>query len=287
MRAVHPGSGRLGHVAVSPVNPVVLARATVRRDWAIAVSYRLPFALDLVQTLAGMVLFYFIGTLVDSHTASTTPGLEAGYFSFVIIGMVMVDMVSTSLTAFSDRLRADQTTGTFETLLTTPTPPWLVALTGASYQLLYASTKAIVSLVIAALFFGLQIDAGLDTLPAALLGFAAAILLFSSLGVAFAAYTVVFKRGSSLIGLATTGLALLGGVYFPLSVLPAPLRAVGALLPFTWAVDVVREALLHGRVAWGQLLVLVVVAIVLAPLSCRLFDAAVNRARRAGTLTHF
>jgi ABC-2 type transport system permease protein len=280
-------AGRLGPVAVSPVNPILLARATVRRDWAIAVSYRLPFALDLVQTLAGMVLFYFLGSLVDATTVSEAPALEAGYFSFVIIGIVMVDIVSTSLTAFSDRLRADQTTGTFETLLTTPTPSWLVALTGASYQLLYASGKATVSLIVAVLFFGMEIDTGPGSLPAALVGFAAAIVLFSALGVAFAAYTVVFKRGSSLIGLATTGLALLGGVYFPISVLPDPLRAVGAVLPFTWAVDVARDALLYGTVAWRQLLVLVVVAIVLAPLACWLFDGAVNRARRAGTLTHF
>ena len=53
---------------------------------------------------------------------------------------------------------------------------------------------------------------------------------------------------TGLLAMVVTGLALLGGVYFPLDVLPEPLRSLGNILPFTWGLDTIRSALLNGTV---------------------------------------
>ncbi len=45
---------------------------------------------------------------------------------------------------------------------------------------------------------------------------------------------MAFKRGTALAGLITGALALLGGVWFPVTLLPGAVRAVAPLLPFTW-----------------------------------------------------
>jgi AraC family transcriptional activator of pobA len=42
--------------------------------------------------------------------------------------------------------------------------------------------------------------------------------------------------------------ALLGGVYFPIELLPGPIQAVAELLPFTWGLEVMRGALLGAEV---------------------------------------
>ncbi len=92
---------------------------------------------------------------------------------------------------------------------------------------------------------------------------------------------------TALLGLITTGLALLAGVYFPTEVLPGPLEVIAEALPFTWGIDVLRAALLQGEVAGARLGLLVGFAVVSLPLSLWLFGLSIDRARRQGSLTQF
>lgn len=102
-----------------------------------------------------------------------------------------------------------------------------------------------------------------------------------------AAFTVVFKQTTTLLGLAVTILALLGGAYFPTDLLPAPLRIVGDLLPFTWGLDLMRSALLAGEFEAGRLALLYVVSGVMLPLALAVFSLALRRARRSGSLAQY
>jgi ABC-2 type transport system permease protein len=111
--------------------------------------------------------------------------------------------------------------------------------------------------------------------------------LFASLGVAFAALTVLFKRTTALLGIVVTGLALLGGVYFPIEVMPEPIETIAKALPFTWALDVLRASLLGGDVDPVQLVGLFASVVVLLPLALLGFRASVWRARRTGTLAQY
>ena len=111
--------------------------------------------------------------------------------------------------------------------------------------------------------------------------------LFASLGVAVAAFTVVFKRTTALLGMVVTCLALLGGVYFPIEVFPEPLERLANAIPFTWGVDVLRASLLGGDVDPAQLAGLFGSAALLLPLALVGFSAAVRRARQTGTLAQY
>jgi ABC-2 type transport system permease protein len=84
-----------------------------------------------------------------------------------------------------------------------------------------------------------------------------------------------------------TGLALLGGVYFPIEVFPEPLEQLARILPFTWGLDVLRASLLGGHVDPVQLAGLFGSAALLLPLALLGFTAAVRRARRTGTLAQY
>ena len=80
---------------------------------------------------------------------------------------------------------------------------------------------------------------------------------------------------------------LVSGVYYPVTVLPLPLQAVGALSPLTYTLAAIRDALLH-RAHLGALLpdigLLVLMGALLIPLALRLFNLAERRAKRLGTL---
>jgi ABC-2 type transport system permease protein len=106
-------------------------------------------------------------------------------------------------------------------------------------------------------------------------------------GVAVAAFTVLFKRTTALLGMVISGLALLGGVYFPIDVFPEPLQTLANALPFTWGLDVLRGSLLGGNVDPLQLVGLLGSALVLLPPALLGFTLAIGRARRTGSLAQY
>jgi ABC-2 type transport system permease protein len=80
---------------------------------------------------------------------------------------------------------------------------------------------------------------------------------------------------------------LVSGVYYPVSVLPQPLHALGLASPLTYVLGGIRDALLQGRPV-GDMLpmlgMLVLSGIVLIPVALWLFARAERRAKRLGLL---
>jgi ABC-2 type transport system permease protein len=260
--------------------------AFVRRDALVAMSYRLPFVLSLLSSLFLLVIVSQVGRLVDRAPTNVDVDLRAGYFSYAVVGMAVLQLVHTALQSFAVQLREEQTTGTLEALLATPQSPAAVIVSSAVFRLLQALAGS-VTLVLVALPFGLRLDLSWVGAMGALLTLVGLVALFAGLGIAVAAFTVVFKRGTALSGMISSGLALLSGVWFPVSFLPGPLQTLGHLLPFTWGVTSLRRTLLSGTVPAGELVGLLLSAAMAVPLALWLFRVSVDRARREGTLTQF
>jgi ABC-2 type transport system permease protein len=80
---------------------------------------------------------------------------------------------------------------------------------------------------------------------------------------------------------------LLGGAYYPLSVLPPGLRELGRVIPFTWALDLVRGCLVSGQAPLARLVELVAIDAVLLPLAIWTLGKAIDHTRRTGTLGQY
>ncbi len=280
--------GNTGPVSARATQPSVLAwvAAFIRRDWKVARSYRLQFVLDLVSIPLALALFYFLSQLIDQGELPADADLAQGYFSFAAVGLVVFRMVQTSLTSFSNKLRSEQTSGTFEALLASPVSPSVVVLGSATFELLRAAVGGLVTLLVA-IVLGLGMDLTWESLVGVVIGLPALVATFAALGVLVAAFAAIFKQVTALLGLVSAALALLAGVYFPISILPGPLRVVAEILPFTWGVDVMRAALLRGELATDRLALLVAFGVVALPLALWLFRLSIDHARRRGTLTQF
>jgi ABC-2 type transport system permease protein len=261
--------------------------AFLRRDFRINLSYRASFALEILSTLFLLGLFFYLGRVVDKSQFSSQQNLRGGYFGYAAVGLALLAIVQTSLTSFSQKLREEQTTGTFEALMATPASPSLIVLSSALYELIVATISGLLLIVIAVAVFGLHLHLDPGSIGVAILALAGCLGNFASLGVAVAAFTVVFKQTTALLGLVITGLAFLGGVYFPIDVLPAPIQSVASVIPFTWGLDVLRASLLGGDVDPLQLGGLFASAAVLLPMALFGFAIAVRRARRTGTLAQY
>jgi ABC-2 type transport system permease protein len=269
------------------VTALALAAAFIRRDWRIDISYRAPFAVQLVSSVLALAVFFYLSQIVDSSELSQGQQLSGGYFGYVVMGMALLQIAQAGLTSLSQRLREEQTTGTFEVLMATPASPSLIILSTAGYEFLRATATGLGFLLVAIVLFGLNIDTDPIALAAAAGALAGCVALFASVGVAVAALTVVFKRTNSMLGFVLTCLALLGGVYFPIEVLPEPIESIAKILPFTWGLDVVRAALLGGDVDPVQLIGLWGSVLLLFPVALWTFRVALVRARQGGTLAQY
>jgi ABC-2 type transport system permease protein len=261
---------------------LALAGVFVRRDLSIARTYPLPFVLQLVASAGILLVLNRIGSLVDPDR-STDPAMQAGFFSYVLIGMVVLQFVTATVVSFSAQLREEQTTGTFEALLSTPAAPAALGLCLATYQVLrgvLASLILVVAGAVAGAHFDITPQSGLAA-AAAVVGL---ICVSAAAGVVVAAFIVIFKRGGGLSGWLITVVAFFSGVYFPVSQLPTVAQWLADALPFTWGITAVRSAVLLGDVDVPRSVGSLVAGLVLLAAALWVFARAVDHARRRGTL---
>ena len=264
-----------------------LLPAFLRRDLAIQLSYRADFYLQTGSVVVSLVLFFYIGELVDQSSLADQTETSAGYFGFVVIGLALLRILSSSLSSFAVRLRNEQTSGTLEAMLASPIRASTAILFSAAFDLVRATVFATVMIIVAALAFGLRLDTNPLGIGVALVTLAGSLVLFAAIGMLLAAFTVVFKESSAALQLVSTGIAVFSGVYFPLSVFPDGLQAIAELIPVSWAVEVSRSALLSGEIETGRFLLLIGSAVVLLPAALLVIERAVARARRQGSLAHY
>lgn len=269
-----------------PLRVLLWIGAFMRRDVLTEISYRANMLLGLAGGLFSVLIFFFLSQVVES----AAPGLSqyrGGYFPFVLLGLAVTAFLNEALTGFARRVRQAQLLGTLEAVLATPIPPSAAILCQSVQPQLFAAFRAGMYIVFGALLFGAELAGG--NLPAAILAILLGVLSFAALGVLSASATIVLKRGDP-VAWAIGGLSiLLGGVYYPVEVLPLELQALSEALPMTHTLRALREALLGdgGPALQRSLAVLGGFVAVLVPTALATFGWAVRRARREGSLTHF
>ena len=256
-------------------------RAFVKRDLAIDFRYRLSFALEFVHVMLAVAGFYFFSQLVE-HTR------PQGYasFPFILVGLAVNAYMMTCFVCFSQAIKGSQPAGTLKAILTTPTSPSSFLICSSVYPFIRASVDAGAYLV-AGVLFGLPLWH--VNVAAVALVFGLSLLAFSSIGIMSATFTLVFKRGDPLLWLFGSGSWLLGGVLYPVDVLPTPLQHLSNLLPITHAADGMRAALLGGAspaLIVADLRALALFALIGFPASVLMFSVGVDHAKRVGTLDH-
>jgi ABC-2 type transport system permease protein len=107
------------------------------------------------------------------------------------------------------------------------------------------------------------------------------------IGIALGALVLVIKRATVAVTLATFALGLLGGAFFPVSVLPDWLEPVAAVVPTRFAFDGLRAALFQGGGWEGDAAALIAITVVSVPVALWLFRTALDHCRRTGSLVQY
>ena len=262
--------------------------AFLKRDFLVEVSYRFAFVFQGVSILFTLASYYFLARFIGGLAV---PGLErygGDYFAFVLIDVALYDYLATSLFAFSRTIRESQLAGTMEALLCTQTSLPTVILSSAAYPFLSTTLSIVLYLLFGVWLFGIRFVPG--NWVAAVVILLLAVAVFSSFGILSASFTMLFKRGSPIAWLFTSLSWLLGGVLYPVTVLPEWLRQASALLPITYAIQGMRASLLLGAPwseLWRSLGPLLLFAVILLPLSLLSFQYATRRTQITGSLVQY
>jgi ABC-2 type transport system permease protein len=258
------------------------AWAFLKRDFFTDLSYKLSFALQVVDVLVGVGAFYFLARMIGR---TAFHGYEP--FAFILVGVAVNGYMTTMLVCYANSIRGGQPLGTLKMVLATPTSPASFVLFSSVYPMIRALFDALLYLL-GGYVLGLSLAKA--NIPVALLIFLLSECAFSSIGIFSATFTLVSKRGDPLLWLFGGLSWLLGGVYYPVEVLPRFLRAAAQLLPITHALVAMRAALLEHASAGalsGQIAILAAFGLVGLPLSLLAFHLGVRWTKITGTLSHF
>jgi ABC-2 type transport system permease protein len=259
--------------------------AFVRRDFLIAWSYRVAFLGDIVGLVFGLIVFYFVGKMVDPSTVPSYAGDRPTYLEWVVVGVAMGAFISLGLGRVMAAIRSEQMTGTLESLLMTPTATTTIQIGSAVYDLAYVPLRTAVFLVVATLLFGLDYDAG-GVLRATII-LVAFIPFVWGLGVLSAAGVLTLRRGAGLVGLGTALLTLASGAYFPVELLPDWIEETAKYNPIAVTLEGMRETLIGGAgwdEVWSDVAVVLPAAVLALAVGIGAFKLALRRERRKGTM---
>lgn len=255
----------------------------MRRDAILFVSYRTQLVSQVLSPLFAIAIFYYISHLLTVKTFHS-PG---GYFGFVIVGLVIVEILTLSLGIMPGSVRQELVSGTIERFLVSAHGPVNGILGTMLFPLCNAFFSGVLTLVLATVVFGLPLAAtSLLAIPVALLG----VVAFMPFALLLVAVVMAFKQVAGASQFIVSGIAIVGGLYFPIALLPGWIRWASEVQPFTPATDLMRHLLVNTPLAHPagvELLKLVGFSVVLLPASFMLLRAAIRYGQRTGTVAEY
>jgi ABC-2 type transport system permease protein len=257
------------------------------RDLTIARTYRTVFLLEAVEALFGAAMFYYVARFVDTPELQRALPQGGSYFAFSLVGFVFLDYLNAALDTFDRSLEEARDSGTLEHLLVTQTSLPVFVAGSAIYPFAATTLRIVVYVAWGAALFGFPLRAA--NWLAVLVVLVVTLLAFSGLGILSASYLLLFKRGNPAKWFFLGVSSVAGGMLFPVGILPDWLQVVAHLNPVTYALDAMRAALLGGTgvtALWRPLVILLLFAAALLPISMSVFSWALRRTKITGTLTH-
>ncbi|HTA13200.1 MAG TPA: ABC transporter permease [Solirubrobacteraceae bacterium] len=256
--------------------------AVLRRDLTIYLSYRTRLVSQVLTSAFSLTLFYYVSRLV--HINGLSP---RAYFGFVVVGISLIGVLYSSF-SIPELVRQELLVGTFDRLLLSPFGAIRSVIAMSLFPMMFSFVLATLTLGLGCVVFGLHLH--WSTVPLAIPVMLLVLMSFLPFGILFAALTVVVKQGSVGTSWVVALLSIVGGLYFPVSLLPGWVQTTSRLQPFTAATDLLRHLLVNtsiGESPQTSLLKLVGFAIVLLPGSILVLSRAIRFGQRRGTIIEY
>ena len=251
-------------------------------------AYRRFWAWEVMWFLYSLVSVMSIGYLADGLQASGVTGHVDPRTTqlYLLVGSVLWGYLSVVFMEVGYAIAWERWEGTIEYTFMAPVRRTTHLLGVCAASIVYGVVRTAVVVAVCAVAFHVDLSHS-DLLSAAIVLLAATPPVIG-LGVLVAVLPLLAPEKGEQMTTAVEGfLLLVSGVYYPVSVLPLPLRLFGIASPLTYTLSGIRDALLQSRSVISELPVaaaLIGIGMVLIPLGLWLFGLAEARAKRLGTL---
>ncbi len=258
--------------------------AFVVRDFHTQRSYRFALAQSIIGVVFAAGLYFFIGGLIRGAPELDVAG--GSYFGFVVVGLALSAFLDSSMYQIASVFRNEQIVGTLEALVASPLGLSTILIGSSVITYALAAVQALAYIAVGAL---LGVDLSHANWGVGIVIAVLAVGCFAALAAIVTAVGIVTKRGNPLAFIVSSLSALVGGAYFPPSLLPTWLQWLTAVHPLSYATRALREAILGGAsllVIAPDLFALLAFNAVLLPVSLYAFRTSVRMARMDGSLAH-
>jgi ABC-2 type transport system permease protein len=226
--------------------------ADVRRSFS--VSARLGWQMEANWTDPLLFFIYSVAKPVSSALILVLmlevigAGSRLDYRAFVVIGSALWSFVLAGISGLAWSVLDDRERYRMLKYIYVSPSDFLVVLLGRGLaRVAVGGMGAVITLAIGVVLLGVPFDMFGVNWPLLVVVMAAGIASIVAIGIILAAICLQTRQESWSYPEAVAGaLFLISGAVFPLSVLPAPIQAVGLVTPLTWWIEGVRIALFPG-----------------------------------------
>ncbi|RME17954.1 MAG: ABC transporter permease [Bdellovibrio sp.] len=245
-------------------------------------KYRFLIFIQLFHLVVLLSLFFYISLMLDQSKT-----LDFEYFGFVTQGLAFSFLYQSFVNSSASYLHDWRMQGVLEPILQGPLSHWKIFLSIGWIGCLKAFLKSIGLLLLAAMVFNYS----LSIYNGVLVFFSLLVIFFISqcLSLISVSSLLLWKRVNLVGVVSSLGLAILSGVYFPLSLLPEWLRIIGNFLPFRHGLEIFRYGLSGTPSEFGlkgNVIVCLSWAFLLLPLSIYFYQASEKKLLSQGGLNH-
>jgi ABC-2 type transport system permease protein len=186
----------------------------------------------VLRSKAYLILMFAMPLLITAVFAWTAPdGAADRAIGFTVMFVMM------TVTMMGGTIQQERRTGTLGRVLSSPLSRPQVQ---AGYLLSFVLTglgQFIILAVVSALLFGVQWGPPLPLLATA----AATVMSAAGLGLLLAAFMRTSEQHALIGTMVSITASMLGGVYWPASIMTENMQRIGRLTPIAWALDGLKE----------------------------------------------
>lgn len=211
---------------------------------AAVASWRARMSEQLARLGSGGYIIMWLGMPIFSLAVAGLiyRGHRPDLVGYAVVGIAASTFIFNSLYYVGQILDEERIGGTLVGLFLSPSPRigWLTGFAAAG--LAETSIAGIATVVFGGLAFGVKFHPDYLALAISFILFLASLW---GLGFVFSALGLILKRSNDVANLVSSIILLLGGIYYPIALLPAWLRYPAEALPLGYGIQALAGASLH------------------------------------------
>lgn len=224
---------------------------TFSKDLKIAMSYKVQFAFSIISILITILTFFLISKIVDTSNSKYLDEYSS-YMFFLIFGVISAEISMILITNPSRNIREMQMTGIFEELIASGKDVHEIILSTFLYPAAWLFLRIILYLAAAIFIFNISMQLNNLSYISAL---SVLIFIFGMVGIGLISISsiITIKSGNYIGALYLSISSMLGGVAYPITVIPEKFRIICELIPTTHFLEIFRKDALNHKLEFIEI----------------------------------